>query len=34
MQVFTEEEKKHKEKLQFLGIRLNKFIARRNISFN
>ena len=34
MQVFGEEEKKHKEKLQFLAIRLNKFIAKRNISFN
>ena len=34
MQVFAEEEKKHKDRLQMLGIRLNKFISKRNISFN
>ena len=34
MQIFADEEKKHKLSLQKLGIRLNKFISKRNISFN
>ena len=34
MEVFDNEEKKHKKNLQQLGIKINKFIAKRNISFN
>lgn len=33
-QVYLDEERRKKERLELLGSKLNKFIAERNISFN